>query len=299
MLTRQKILLRMLERACRPVSRLEITKWCFLLSRETPSGGCASFYQFLPYHYGPFSFCLYREADNLTREGALKDSGGKHWELGENLPGDVFALPSQTKGDIDRILARCSQNSSHNLLDYVYRNYPEFTVNSRREGRLPRRLAQPSVYTAGYASLQIDGFLNMLVQSGISRVIDVRHHPVARRYGFHKATLERLCKRLDIDYVHAPQLGIPSTLRRSLKTLDDYKTLFAQYEEEILQAESRSVEALATLVSQRPSALVCAEADPRFCHRSRLAAAISRITGLPVRHMEASEWKNGSCAPRF
>ena len=37
MLNRQKALIYILEQAARPVSRMELTKWCFLLQREMPS----------------------------------------------------------------------------------------------------------------------------------------------------------------------------------------------------------------------------------------------------------------------
>ena len=67
MLNRQKAALFMLECAGRKVSRLELTKWLFLLRQEMPSAGGGAFYQFVPYRYGAFSFCLYQEAEALER----------------------------------------------------------------------------------------------------------------------------------------------------------------------------------------------------------------------------------------
>ncbi len=77
MLNRQKTLLLLLRLARRPVSKLELTKWAFILRQETPSGGGNAFYDFLPYKYGPFSFCLYREIDALIRDGYVEE--GPHW----------------------------------------------------------------------------------------------------------------------------------------------------------------------------------------------------------------------------
>jgi hypothetical protein len=72
MLNRQKCLLLMAERAGRPVTHLELTKWAFLLAQESLSGGGPAFYDFLPYKYGPFSFTLFHEADHLVRNGYLE-----------------------------------------------------------------------------------------------------------------------------------------------------------------------------------------------------------------------------------
>src|SRR4051812_42835637 len=56
MLNRQKIVLHMLKLTGRPVCRTELTKWCFLLKHEFQSFDCASFYDFVPYRFGPYSF---------------------------------------------------------------------------------------------------------------------------------------------------------------------------------------------------------------------------------------------------
>ena len=75
MLNRQKVLVHLLQQAGRPVPKIDLVKWCFLLRNETPSQGGSAFYHFLPYHYGPFSFCLYREIDQLVCGGLVEPSG--------------------------------------------------------------------------------------------------------------------------------------------------------------------------------------------------------------------------------
>lgn len=40
----------------------EVTKWAFVLREETPSRGGSAFYQFVPYKFGPYSFCLYQRS---------------------------------------------------------------------------------------------------------------------------------------------------------------------------------------------------------------------------------------------
>ena len=152
---------------------------------------------------------------------------------------------------------------------------------------MTRPLAPLAVYTAGYEGLSIDGFLNMLVQHGITCLIDVRQNPTSRRYGFHKTTLSRLCGLLNIEYVHIPELGIKSQYRRDLKTLSDYRALFKQYTAATLAAELDSIDEVTKLITEKPSVLVCMEADPVYCHRSCLAKYIADKTFLPVKHLDS------------
>jgi len=289
MLNRQKAILYILEKASRDVHRMELTKWCFLLSREMPSKGGPSFYQFLPYHYGPFSFCLYREADSLVAQQILEEPDAKTWSLGAHSPTPTRNLSRGVKKDISNLVERFKRKSVQELVEYVYTRYPFFTVNSRRGKRMMRPPAPLAVYTAGYEGLLIDGFLNMLVQHGIACLIDVRNNPVGRRYGFHKTTLARLCTCLDIEYVHVPELGIQSQYRRNLKTLSDYRALFKQYEADTLSVELDGNDRVAKLITEKPSVLVCMEADPVHCHRTWLAKCIADKTSLAVNHLDSSE----------
>jgi uncharacterized protein (DUF488 family) len=183
------------------------------------------------------------------------------------------------------LLSRFGKKDVAALVDYVYERYPSFTVNSQLRKLEARAEAKPAVFTAGYEGLSIDGFLNLLIVSGIRRVIDVRNNPIARRYGFHKSTLQRLTERLDIDYVHLPNLGIRSADRQSLVDQEAYDTLFDKYENTVLRNERQAIQQVGRLVTELPSVLVCMESEPKCCHRSRLAATVSSATRLPIQHL--------------
>ena len=280
MLNRQKTLLLLLTVARRPVSKLELTKWAFILRQETATRGGTAFYDFLPYKYGPFSFCLYREMDALIRDGYVED--GSHWAptaLADEL---VETLPQAVRRDGQTIVGRFGQQRVDTVVDYVYSEYPRFTVNSERKKLAERCVASPAVYTAGYEGLSIDAFLDLLIQNGVERIIDVRNNPIARRYGFHKSTLSRLADRVGIQYVHVPELGIQSAFRQNLHTPEDYDALFDRYERETIARETRSINRVADLMADKASVLVCMEADPQCCHRSRVAKAVARTTELPI-----------------
>jgi len=284
-LNRQKILLLMLREAGRSVGRVELMKWCFLLRHESPSGGGGSFYDFVPYRYGPFSFSLYQEIGKLEEFSYVQSDGEQAWKLNPECEAPAAAVDASLKGDIKSIVSRCKRLSTNQLLDYVYSRYPEFTVNSERQRLANRARAEVAVYTAGYETLSVDRFLNMLVRNGVERLIDVRNNPVSRRYGFHKSTLARLCGRLAIEYVHFAELGIRTEVRREFEGPSGRELMFDRYERTTLVHEQASVLEVAHLLAERPSVLVCMEAEPVCCHRSRLAKPLSMMTGLPITHL--------------
>ena len=289
MLNRQKCILFMIERAGRPVTHLEITKWAFLTALEMPSGGGSSFYDFLPYQYGPFSFTMFREVDGLARKGYLRDvewNGYAAWELPGDMRGNTANLARDVRRDAARVVERFISKSDDELIDYVYDRFPWYTANSKIRRLASRPVAVAAVYTVGYEGRSIDGLLNVLMRQGIQRIVDVRRNPVARRYGFHKSSLGRLCGNLSIDYVHVPEVGIPSELRRELHGPSAYAKLFDRYERELLPKAPNAVQAIAELVVEKPTTLMCMEADPDMCHRTRLANSVSTITHLLIHHIQ-------------
>jgi len=268
---------------------MELTKWSFLLRRETPSAGGNAFYQFVPCKCGPFSFCLHHEANSLASRGLLETPDQNTWRSPSNSLSRATQLPGHIITDARSIVDRFGSEPVRRLLDHVYRHYPWFSINSTRKRLAQRPQAQPAVYTAGYQGMTVDGFLDMLLRHGIRRVIDVRCNPVARRFGFHKGTLNRLCAALDIAYLHVGELGVPSRWRRDLDTDNDYQQLLTRYDTEILAREPAAIDRVAELIQEATSALLCMEADPSRCHRSRLAGTLAERTGLTVKHVEFTE----------
>lgn len=282
MLKRQKTLIVMLKLAGRPVTRFELTKWSFLLRHEFPSAGGSAFYDFVPYQYGPFSFSLYQELDKLEAMNYIRQNEESIFIGDTDLVHGISLDNSLVTEDIQLLLKRFGNFRKTELTDHVYLKYPQFTCNSHLRRLSERPVAKPAVFTAGYEGCSIDSFLNLLIRSGIQRLIDVRRNPIARRYGFHRSTLNRLCDRLEIEYVHVPSLGIPSDKRRNLHNADDYRLLFSEYKRETLRVEIGTLQEVGLLMKERPSVLVCMEKDPNFCHRSAVAAEISKQCGLPI-----------------
>lgn len=286
-LNRQKTILFMLKRSGGSASRLLLTKWAFLLANETPSQGGNAFYQFLPYHYGPYSFSLAREISAMVRDGFMKELDGNTWNLTRAGRQTAHALPVAIERDVAEIMKKYGNITGNAMLASIYTRYPWFTVNAKEENRRAqtRPVATPAVHTLGYEGLMVDGFLDKLVGAGIQCLVDVRHNPVSRRYGFHKNTLVRLSQYLGIEYVHFPELGVPAESRTCLQNLSDYQELFKRYRRYVLPRQTATIEKTAKILTSRPSVLVCMEANPEYCHRSHLATALAKRTGLPIKHL--------------
>ncbi len=289
MLYRQRALLAILQQVGGQASNIQMMKWAFLLGQETPSHGGKTFYNFIPYHFGPYSFTLSREANKLVQSGfidKIEKEGKKTWELTPLGCEQLVNLPKQISQDIGTIIQQYGNFSGSALTDSVYARYPWFTVNSDfvEKRREKRPTADKAIYTAGYEGKTVDAFLDLLMQSGMRRVIDVRYNPISRRYGFHKSTLNRLCNYLEIDYQHLPGLGIPGSARTNLDSTDSYLALFKEYRCGLTNRQEDLTTAI-SLMKSMPSVLVCMEADPECCHRNVLAQHLSSTTSLPIKHL--------------
>lgn len=286
MLHRQKALLEILKQVGGKASTLQIMKWAFLLGQETPSHGGKTFYQFVPYRFGPYSFTLNRETDALIRNGFVEKIDKKTWgltPLGKEQP---VNLPKQIFLDIATVAQQYGDFSGSALIEAVYARYPWFTVNSHLSGkrREQRPIAEKAIYTAGYEGKTVDEFLNLLMQSGVCRLIDVRYNPISRRYGFHKSTLKRLCNSLEIDYQHLPNLGIPGSARKDLNSAVNCLELFKEYRCGLTNRQEDLNSAI-SLIQSEPSVLVCMEANPEYCHRNILAQHLMASMEMPIKHI--------------
>ena len=288
MLIRQRTILRLVEKAERPLTNTVLFKLVFLLRKETTLSEDTAFYDFVPYHYGPYSFAMHRELETLVSYGYLnaeKSSVGTHFTLG---PVSIDrALPPQNELAIDEILNRYANVRQKELLRDVYERYSWYAINTQLRELAPIALPTPkcadsAIYTIGYHKSSVDSFANQLIASGIQTVVDVRANPISRKYGFAGSSLKTICNKVGLEYKHFPKLGIPSSARKGVSSDADFNRLFLNYQQQTLRNNREDVVNVSSLVRSSPSVLLCAEQDARSCHRSRLAFAISEVTGLPI-----------------
>ena len=293
MLTRERIALRVLEEASRPLSRTVFVKLMFLLRMETKLRQFSSFYDFVPYNFGPFSFALYRDLERLELYGYVS-KGEDHFALNKKLMDETqqqtTKLARYMQLAIVEIVERYGQMKLSPLIKVVYDRYRWYALNTERAERklfpIPARpKASPAVYTIGYEGKTVDAFFNYLLKKGIATIIDIRANPVSRKYGFAGSRMKKIGENLGIEYQHYPYLGISSTARANLTNRASRARLFTQYEQTTLVERKQEMEEVGIYMQVKASVLVCVEKDVNSCHRSKLSLAIAKETGMEVIHL--------------
>lgn len=284
---RQKILLGLLADAPRVPTIRELSGWAFLLKQESLIPSDLPFYDFIPHSSGPMSYTLSHEVETLGRKGFFKKEAlSLAPRSSASLRNSVLSLPKSAKDAIHSVLEKYAHLPHERFMVLLQEKWPWFFAEDELEGRSrSSSKAVPAAYTAGYEGQSIETFLRRLLKAGIERILDVRKNPVSRKYGFSKNTLGRLSANFAIEYVHMPQLGIPPAQRKNLASFGDYQELMRHYERAILPSVPEALQEAGSLAADRPSALMCYEADSRCCHRGRLAKALSERRDLKIVHL--------------
>ncbi len=293
MLRRQKTILAILADLEAPTTPTVLVKLAFLLRHETDLSTDPAFYDFVPYKFGPFSFALYRELEALRRDGYVSGDGDR-LVLAPGMRREsrlmIRELTTATQSAVRQITTQYGRTRANALLKDVYARYSWFASRTERTDLLGQSaISLPegptAVYTMGYQSCSVDGFFARLLRSGIRVIADVRANPISRKYGFARSSLNSIALKLGLEYRHFPGLGIPGAMRSGLKGLPSYQRLFDYYERDVICRRPMDIAELGALMRVNPTVLVCMESDARFCHRSRLAIAVSQLSGLAIRHL--------------
>ncbi len=293
MLTREKIILYLLSCYSEPIDKISFVKLVFLLRQTTILKDVKSFYDFVPYKFGPFSFTLYRDLARLrikeivvsgTKRVVLSQFGRKY------VDAEIESLCSSQKRAVSDLFSTFKEATTNCLVKHVYQTYPWYTIKSAKNwmGGASSTTAKPAnclVHTIGYEGRSIDSFLNHLLKENIQLLIDVRANALSRKYGFSKSQLSSLCQKLGIEYRHERSLGVPSSERRNLESHRSYRRLFERYEKRIGLDDYQLVRSISQVMENAPSALMCFESDILSCHRRPLAGAISSVNGLTISHL--------------
>jgi uncharacterized protein (DUF488 family) len=152
-----------------------------------------------------------------------------------------------------------------------------------------------TVFTIGYEGLDTPTFLSLLAKHGIETVVDIRELPLSRKRGFSKRSLADILNGVGVDYVHMVDLGCPKLVRERYKqdgSWKNYTTGFLRH----LKGQAEAINVLSALAKGSKCALLCFEADHRFCHRSFVAEAVSHHGGAHIRHITLTDIKKVSAA---
>jgi uncharacterized protein (DUF488 family) len=285
---RQKALLALLDIFDGKLSKIELQKYMFLYVQEFSDD---AHYAFVPYHYGSFSYEMYKDLHTLERNGLLH-MGEKHIET--RTKGFFDDLSSQEQKNMFRFFMQYKEFKGDTLIGHLYKNYTYYATNSKISDKFvsKKQLAQykpvsheHALYTIGYEGKKFEEYLNQLILSDIKILVDVRKNAHSMKYGFSKNTLKNTVENLGIKYIHLPNLGIESENRQSLKTKADYDALFAAYAKTFATKMEDLSELNRLLSVNNRVAITCFERDVNYCHRGVVAKKMQEHYGVDVKHL--------------
>jgi uncharacterized protein (DUF488 family) len=153
-------------------------------------------------------------------------------------------------------------------------------------------MTEPVIYTIGHSNHSIDVFLELLRQHEIECLVDVRSSPYSRfSPHFRKRDLDAHLREAGIEYIFLGEAlgGRPGESRDfSASDLVDYAQIARQpwYEE--------GLQSLLEIASERRTAFMCSEENPRYCHRNLLIAdSLLRRSLARIEHIRG----DGDCQP--
>lgn len=293
MIYRQKVLLALIEVFGGRLGKTDLQKLLFLFCKY--SG--VEHYEFFPHHYGAFSLVSYYDKRKLTQRKVLADTD---IFVSRSKKSFVSSLRKKDAVSLQEFANEMGHIRGNELIRKAYLEYPKYASRSEIANKVlspdelkaiePEQTDAPEdgLYTLGYEGISIDRYLDRLIERDIRLVIDVRKNPVSRKYGFSKRGLAEHLSRVGIRYVHEPDVGVSSHLRRALDTPEEYVKLFEHFAEEILPDKKAVIYRIIEATQKnRRVALTCFESDPQMCHRHKITEAIDTLTSnsLQITHL--------------
>ena len=143
-------------------------------------------------------------------------------------------------------------------------------------------------YTIGHSTRPINEFIAILKIYGIETVVDVRTIAASRHNPqYNEEELSKSLNREGIEYIHCKGLGgLRHTTKASINTAWE-NVSFRGYADYMQTTQFwESMDQLITMIKNKPTAIMCAEALPWRCHRSLIGDA------LLVRNIEVIDIMN-------
>ncbi len=284
MFYRRKIILSLLQSFDGILSKISLQKILFLFTNKQVKPD----YDFVPYHYGCYSFSANADLTAMVGHGLLSEDKVTFTKL--DKVNYITSLKDKDKKILVDIINNYGRLSTNSLMKMTYLNYQYFAINSIKakeilteDQYLKILQAKPknnktTLYTIGYEGISLEEYLNRLIKNDVKVLVDVRNNPLSMKFGFSKTQLKKFCANLDIEYLHIPQVGIKSEQRQELNSQSDYDRLFDTYKKTNLKKTKNYQEQILILLKQKKRiALTCFEANICQCHRKHLAEAITKL----------------------
>jgi len=285
---RQKALLALLDTFDGKLSRTDLQKLMFLYVREFSE---QEHYAFVPYHYGSFSYEMYKDLATLERNGLLMTSKN---HIESTVDGFFDDISIDEQRNITRLSMKYKNLRGDELIEYVYNKYPYYAIKSKIANKFisaeklePYRplKTNSALYTIGYEGKKFERYLNELIQEDVKVLVDVRKNAHSMKYGFSKGTLQKAVENLGIQYIHIPNLGIESENRKTLQTKADYDALFVEYAKTFKSKVDDMAYLNELIEHEERVAITCFEKDVNYCHRGVIAKKMKNGFKVEVKHL--------------
>ena len=137
-------------------------------------------------------------------------------------------------------------------------------------------MAAPHAFTIGHSTHDIQVLLALLRRHGVSGVADVRRFPGSRRHPqFAREALAQALPARGLRYAHLPELGGRRRARPRSANDGWRQEGFRGYADHMTSEEfAAGLARLEALAAVAPTAVMCAEAAWRRCHRRLVADAL-------------------------
>ena len=284
MFYRRKIILALLQSCDGHLPKISLQKLLFLFANRQAKPD----YDFVPYHYGCYSFSANADLTAMVGHGLLSEDKASFSKL--DKVNYVTSLNEKDKKILNEIKTNYGKLSTNSLMKLTYLNYQYFAINSVKAKEIltdeqyakvlqaKPKSKKTTLYTIGYEGISLEEYLNRLIKNDVKVLVDVRNNPLSMKFGFSKTQLKNFCASVDIEYLHIPQVGIQSEQRQELNSQADYDKLFDTYKKSNLKKTTSYQEQILKLLQQKKRiALTCFEANICQCHRKHLAEAITKL----------------------
>ncbi|MDR2148145.1 MAG: DUF488 domain-containing protein [Tannerella sp.] len=276
------------------IDKISFQKLLFLFTKCQTKAG----YDFIPYHYGCYSYSANADLTAMVSKGILSETTSHFTKV--DTTDYIKTLKETDRKLLQETKSRYGKMTTDALMKHTYLYFPYWAINSKKAKELlsPEQLEKVSnsrpkgnktiLYTIGYEGISLEEYLNRLLKNDIKILVDVRCNPLSMKYGFSKSQLQRYCGNLGIQYVHFPEVGIQSEQRQKLNTQADYDKLFAVYRQNNLTKTTDTQEKILNLLKENKRiALTCFEVNINQCHRKHLAEAIESLPNFEyeVKHI--------------
>jgi len=142
------------------------------------------------------------------------------------------------------------------------------------------------IYTLGHSTRGIDEFLALLHEHGIVCLVDVRRFPTSKRYPhFAKQALHASLRAAGMEYTHEPDMGGYRKPRPDSPNTAWRVAGFRGYADHMDTPEFQAaLQRVIERARRAPTAIMCAEATYRRCHRQLISDALV-ARGFEVIHI--------------